>query len=1020
MRKTYKNILSMGLAVIMLLGLMASSFSILAAEGDTPDPLQAQYDLNDAKIKAIEAGFAGKLAAIKDMEAIKSLNLFGLTAHDLIAGFINGTEINYFLDKTYIGGASKLGSALFTNSYTWKFPLISGLGGLTSKDVPFPTGMMNGSPSFRDDNNTTHSLPNQTLEAKIAAQEAVLYVDEAMDGMLNLLMAMDGGALTGLSDLDSISSLVDGLRKFLAFENDDFTALKDAAKDKIEGQVTARYRILTLSNYTVSSDGAFDAVMGQYGAYSLFGTLKDSILGLLLGSSASTDDLIKVLDFVYGVTSGELFNKYSNIDFTDVNVGVDGVFGYAIGDIEQVKSILILTKSMSGTLGTLLGTGGEFDIVKLVVDLLGGLSGLGQYIDEFLESVVPGASGIGIGGIISNAFGGKIQSTDDILAILDDVIEALNNLRSGFKGIDGNGLVNFAGSIANGDIYNKYANLDFNSVKDVGTLLKYMRNDVNGANALLKTGHLINTGLSPILGGKTLTAFVQGFINTDLPAFILGLAGSQLQNDQFGISGVITELFGSVNLSGLSFAEAIKVLDCISKILDKIIEEYNWIESVLRFDENDQIDGVDVWKALERVGIYKADIEAMIREAINEIKAEICTFVKEVKNDVKKAYDKIDAKVDAIRNKIEKIALEVKTVISCIRDIIDCVDNTIDWLKNDLPGEIKNCAEEIAAKLIKHVKDEIRDCLEDSKLDKLVGKLSSLCADLKWMAGFIKCNGDIEIIATLVNPDSKDAYLLSTNYDEFIAKLDCILSILGMSTGFEINYTVPAGGPVSLSGNSLTSGAGFIGTAKVSFRLYIPVKGCTYSITLATKEVDLGSCPALTVLPDNIIQGILANVHVLYGAELQDADFVMLDKNGNSIGEAFRVSEGRTVIRVIAPEEIGTYAVVALRNGNIVAKGSVNVVEDESTGIWNANIDINNDGNVVIRFSEVIAAANNFGVSVNGNPAIGTIDTEYTVSTDVAYESLPSGTSVFTVSGIKYPRIYPSYKFTFEVEVVKS
>ena len=623
--------------------------------------------------------------------------------------------------------------------------------------------------------------------------------------------------------------------------------------------------------------------------------------------------------------------------------------------------------------------------------------------------------------MIDDAFGEMSITTDGVIDILDKLIATLKNMREGFEGIDGNGLVAFAGSIANGDIYKKYGNLDFNSVKDVGILLRYIRADVNGANALLKTTSLINNGLTPILNGKTLTQFVQGFINNDLPNFIGGL----LQDDQFGVNGYIKDILGAIDLSGLSLKQIIEVLDYISCVLDKVIKEYDWIESILEFDENDQVNGVDVWKALERVGITKEGIKAMVCAAVSEVKSDIIDFIKAIKNDIKgeinQAREKMDAKLEVLKAKIEKTAGKIKQLISCVKDVMDCVENTIDWIKT-LPETVKECCDELNDKLVDYVKSEVKKAidkfLKDSDVSCFIDKIIDVCGEAKAIYGIIINTGKLEIIATPTVPGEEVSYLLSTNYDVLRAKLDNILTCLGMTTTFNLNFTNPENGPVSLDGNLLQANGPYSGTAKVSYNLNFAGKKCPIVINLAVAYVPLNTYMPLEVVPENIVQNHLSNIHLYYDeAILGNAEFVLLDTDGTVFnGQSFRkVAAGHSIITVNAPEAIGVYDVVAKINGKIVAKGTINVVEDVSD-IWTPWVTQCEYGFVIINFADKIALKDNFTLTMNGQKIFGALFESTKVRTNIKYNSLRSGdTYTFVLSGVKYPDLFPSYSFTFTI-----
>lgn len=176
---------------------------------------------------------------------------------------------------------------------------------------------------------------------------------------------------------------------------------------------------------------------------------------------------------------------------------------------------------------------------------------------------------------------------------------------------------------------------------------------------------------------------------------------------------------------------------------------------------------------------------------------------------------------------------------------------------------------------------------------------------------------------------------------------------------------------------------------------------------------------SLAVLPATIVQGHLSYIHVEYSdAALQDNYFALLDKNGEIVDSAVKGSpEGMTIITVTAPQEPGVYEVVALLDGKRRAEGTIEVVA-YNENIWKTYTTINENGFVVINFNEDITTKNS-SLTVNEERATGQIAGNRSIVTSVKYESLPDGESLFSVSGVNYPRLYPDYTFTFTAKIAK-
>jgi hypothetical protein len=196
-------------------------------------------------------------------------------------------------------------------------------------------------------------------------------------------------------------------------------------------------------------------------------------------------------------------------------------------------------------------------------------------------------------------------------------------------------------------------------------------------------------------------------------------------------------------------------------------------------------------------------------------------------------------------------------------------------------------------------------------------------------------------------------------------------------------------------------------------------------------DVDYGE---IKVGPNSIVQGHLSYIQVTYGAALGDAnaDFALLDHNDQIVSASVKGVSGKAVIAVTAPDAPGVYDVVALVGGKTVAQGSIEVLP-YNPNIWETWYSFSSAGTVVINFNEQIATKDKkydgivTSVTSDINGSVGQTQTvhsqlegDHSLVTNVAWDSLePGTTTVFTIKGIIYPRLYPSYSFTFTATVEK-
>ncbi len=179
-------------------------------------------------------------------------------------------------------------------------------------------------------------------------------------------------------------------------------------------------------------------------------------------------------------------------------------------------------------------------------------------------------------------------------------------------------------------------------------------------------------------------------------------------------------------------------------------------------------------------------------------------------------------------------------------------------------------------------------------------------------------------------------------------------------------------------------------------------------ITAGPKIVSIAT-PGIETLVAGYAANIPVQVTTLFAeGRVLSAKFV--DESGKTWGNATLNAEGYGLIKVGAPIPAGTYKIVASIEDASVTKSADIAVGAAPVGLWAPALGASGD-NLLITFGDVIAF--NGTVTVNGavkdcapvgDKAIAVVG----VSPDV------KGTIV--VKGIKYPRLFPSYTFTFTLK----
>ena len=120
--------------------------------------------------------------------------------------------------------------------------------------------------------------------------------------------------------------------------------------------------------------------------------------------------------------------------------------------------------------------------------------------------------------------------------------------------------------------------------------------------------------------------------------------------------------------------------------------------------------------------------------------------------------------------------------------------------------------------------------------------------------------------------------------------------------------------------------------------------------------------------------------------------------------------------------EAGWYEIVVKNDlGTIQGSRTIEVVE-YNEDIWVMNTTINEDGFVVLLFNESISAKDGIfdkEATLNGKAIACALGLDkMSLVTDVKYEELSAGKHIFSVGEVKYPKISPSYVYTFRAKVV--
>ena len=525
-----RNLVSLLLAVCLLVGLAPAE-----AFASTPLlSLQERFEMNEDRLRESTAELdrlMTQMSAMHARGALPSIDLIfdrQINSYDLLRGLINGLHIPFLVN---IGGIRNLDHFLF-HDFTYT-TLIHG-------SLSFPDGILNGSNSV---NNT--QLPQQSLAARVAAQEYVLYVSEAIVGMLRLIAIAD----TGLSQIDGteLPDLLRGAARFLEFD----IAVMDQARNTMYSLLGSEtVRLGRLFRITRSVEDIIRSVDG--GGYHLLVDMRNT----LLGGQDNVAILVNTLSYVEHILSGELVEKYHTIDFTDVHGGADQLFAYLIADITEARAVLEQLDHLSDApLTALLDAQGG--MAGFILPFLGDhMSGrLHAMMEDMLLSRLPASAdfeplhSLRAHLLVSMDFS-EFYTADEALAYLDTVIAALEGIREGLDEIDLPHFARFVQDAASGELLARYHALGESRWPQIRTLFRYVRADRDGIASVLQVADLLDQELYFLLGDYKLRDIIDDYIRFITPGIMReALYASVYRLGALGVGGGL--IYQSLSPMGL-------------------------------------------------------------------------------------------------------------------------------------------------------------------------------------------------------------------------------------------------------------------------------------------------------------------------------------------------------------------------------------------------------------------------------------------------------------------------------------
>jgi hypothetical protein len=402
-KKTKKKLLPGLMIIVMLLGL----FPVNAYAGSNSEELYAKFMSNQILLDEINEDIAKSLDKAADMKAkgnLPSVKIaFGIKVNSyyLLKGLVNGINIPLVLK---INGIEKLSKAMFAEHKYSAFPFGS---------LIFNNGIMNGSNAV----NKT-SLPSQSLEAQIAAQEYIIYSASAIQGLLSLVTAAETEDTEALEDSDStrLPPILKGLKGFLEFDLDVVNEKRSNMDDLLGPDMVNMGKLIKSKRSVKDVINKIDTDRANNYLIETRNTL--------FGGQTNVDNLARILNYAESIMSEDALKKYQALKDTPGS-SLKTLLQYFKEDIDNCIEALQLAEQFDQTPKPLLG---DLKISNIIRENI--ITTLPVLINEQLESQLSGLGSLGAGKIITDMITPLIQSSDvsSTIRILQHISDSLAGL----------------------------------------------------------------------------------------------------------------------------------------------------------------------------------------------------------------------------------------------------------------------------------------------------------------------------------------------------------------------------------------------------------------------------------------------------------------------------------------------------------------------------------------------------------------------------------------------------------------
>ena len=202
----------------------------------------------------------------------------------------------------------------------------------------------------------------------------------------------------------------------------------------------------------------------------------------------------------------------------------------------------------------------------------------------------------------------------------------------------------------------------------------------------------------------------------------------------------------------------------------------------------------------------------------------------------------------------------------------------------------------------------------------------------------------------------------------------------------------------------------------------VQFEGKTTSFNISVSPASLTVSMAAT---PTIVETLAAYISIAVSGEwLVGKEATAWLEAGDELLYPTPITQGQAHMYISNAPEAGIYEILVKTTDGLAQGSCFITVTSFNSDIWTLNYSLTPETFITLVFNETISAKDgkfDKEVSVNGKSISCTLDSNNkTLTTNMKYENLTTGKNTFSVAGVKLPNLFPSYSFTFSIDINKT